>query len=151
MDAEPRFTGKLRVGWREWVRLPAFGHAEIRAKIDTGARTSALYAHNLAFVRRRGATWAAFDVWSEWPEDASPRRVKAEVVDMRAVTSSNGRAETRPVVATTLVIGGQALEAQVTLANRSRMRFAMLVGRQALGGLVEVDPRSSFLAGRAER
>lgn len=136
---------KFRIGWREWVRLPDLGGAELRAKIDTGAKTSALHARRLKLEDRAGRTWASFDLLPDWPRKAPRRRVEAEVIAMRRVTSSNGAVELRPVVRTMIMIGGQSWAVQVTLTNRRGMSFAMLIGREALTGRVIIDPAQSYL------
>ncbi|SEQ41845.1 Uncharacterized conserved protein [Faunimonas pinastri] len=137
--------GGIVVGWREWVSLPALGIGRIKAKIDTGAKTSALHADSIEHFLRDGANWVRFDVIGEgenvpWHE--------APVVGQRQVRSSNGRAELRTVILTRLVLAGHFWEAEVSLTNRGSMELPMLIGREALAGRMLVDSACSWLWGR---
>ncbi len=137
----------LTLGWREWVALPAFGIPKIKAKLDTGARSSALHVVDVKTFRRGGADWVRFLA------DTNPRRqdeltsVECPVLDERLVRASSGHEETRIVVRTDLSIRDLTWSIDVTLASRQPMRFRMLLGREALRGRVAVDPARSYLAG----
>ena len=127
----------LILGWQEWVALPDLGLPAIKAKIDTGARTSALHAFDIEPAGRDHVTFKVHPV---------PRRAelvvacRAPIVDARDVTSSNGERERRIVIETRLVIAGIVWPIEVTLTNRALMRTRMLLGRQALGGNVVIAP-----------
>ena len=138
-------------GWREWVSLPALDVDWVKAKLDTGARSSALHAHDLVVVQRDGVEVASFEVhpWQRSTLDA--RRVELPVVDRRAVRSSTGHEEERIVVRTTIRLVGLDVDAELTLANRDEMGFRMLVGREALRGRILVDPGRSYLGPRPAR
>lgn len=138
-------------GWREWVGLPELGVDWIKAKVDTGARSSALHAHDVVVVERDGASWASFEVhpWQRSAIDA--RRVELPIVDHRIVRSSTGHEEQRWVVRTPIRIVGLELDAELTLTNRDEMGFRMLVGRAAIRGHVLVDPGRSYLGGKPAR
>ncbi len=135
----------LWIGWREWVRLPALGDVVLRAKIDTGAKTSALHARNLRLEESGGARRARFDLRPEHP--SGPRvSVSAEVIALRRIRSSNGMVELRPVIRTQITLGGRSWPVQISLTNRRDMSFEMLVGREALAGRARVDPGRSYIA-----
>jgi len=139
------------VGWREWVALPDWGVPAIKAKIDTGARTSALHAFDIETTERRGVIWARFVV-HPWQESrADEVVVEAPLLERRAVRSSSGTARMRPVVLTTVRLAGHDVPIEVTLTRRDEMGFRMLIGRQALRRRFVVDPARSYLGGRPER
>ncbi|MYZ47098.1 ATP-dependent zinc protease [Rhizobiales bacterium L72] len=135
------------VGWREWAALPGLGIARIHAKIDTGAKTSALHANSIEPFERAGAPYVRFDVTGEH-EDAPWH--EAMVVDQRQVRSSNGSVERRFVIRCELALAGRAWPVEITLTNREKMELPMLIGRQALAGRVLVDAGRSWLCGRPE-
>ena len=132
------------LGWEEWVALPELGLPAIKAKVDMGARTSALHAFFVEPMRSGRRRRVRFGV------HPIPRRADiqvvctAPVVDQRDVTSSNGDREKRYVISTPIRIGDREWEIEVTLTNRDAMSYRMLLGRQAIGGGVLVDPASSF-------
>ena len=132
------------VGWREWVSLPALIDGPIRAKVDTGARTSALHARNLSLASEGERTFATFTL-TDAKEDEVP--VTAEVVEQRSVRSSNGGEEIRPVILVDLVIGSSTWPIELTLTDRELMGFPMLVGRSALRNRCLIDPNRSYCAG----
>lgn len=138
----------LVVGWREWVSLPDLGIDKIKAKVDTGARTSALHAINLRAFRRGGEHWARFEVLPMQGKGGPTIRCEAPVRDHREVRSSSGNTDMRVVIETTLEVAGQKWPIEVTLTNRRDMRFRMLLGRTALRGKALVDPRRSFMTGK---
>lgn len=131
------------MGWREHVALPELGIQRLRAKVDTGARTSSLHADDISTVTVDGEEWADFTVPLD---DDSSVPARAPVVDSRTVRSSSGQAEQRVVVATTLVLGGHEVAIELTLTGRDEMDYRMLVGREALRHRFIVDPARSWLA-----
>lgn len=137
------------VGWREHVVLEDFGAARIKAKIDTGARTSALHAFEVERFERGGIVWVRFDLHPGHHEPETILGVETPLVGERWVRSSSGKATLRPVVKTRIALGAHHWPIEVTLVRRDLMGFRMLLGRRALRGRFLVDPRRSFLGGRA--
>ena len=141
----------MLLGWREWVALPDWDVAHLKAKIDTGARTSSLHAFGLEWLDRDGSPWVRFEI-HPWQRSVTDSVIaEAAVVATRDVKSSSGDVEHRPVVHTTLVLAGRPVTAEVTLTRRDEMGFRMLVGREALRNRFVVDPGVSYLGGRPDK
>lgn len=135
------------VGWREWVRLPALTPHPVKAKVDTGARTSSLHAFDLEVVDGT----ASFAVHPHQRSDRDETRVELPVVDRREVRPSSGETEQRVVVVTTVRVGQHELDIELTLTDRDAMGFRMLLGRTALQEVFLVDPARSYVQGRRPR
>ncbi|RYY73190.1 MAG: ATP-dependent zinc protease [Gammaproteobacteria bacterium] len=145
--AAPAELPKTLIGWREWVSLPDLTIPFIKAKVDTGAKTSALHAFYLEPFDRNGKPWVRFGVH---PLQASLNDVvncEAPVKDVRRVTDSGGHAEMRPVIETALLVQGEVRLIELTLTDRESMMFRMLLGRNALRRRFVVDSGKSFLLG----
>lgn len=139
---------KIPIGWREWVALPALGIPAIKAKIDTGARTSALHAYYIELFRRNRRHLVRFGI-HPLQRTARPELVcEAEVMDVRIVMDSGGHREKRIVIETNLALGGVEWPIELTLTNRESMLFRMLLGRTAMTRRVRIDPAASYLTGR---
>ncbi len=140
----PPVSTPLVLGWEEWVALPELRLPAIKAKVDTGARTSALHAYFVEPFTLRRKPMVRFGV------HPIPRRndvsvlCTARVVDRREVRSSNGEREHRYVIETPLRVGDHAWPIEVTLTNRDSMSYRMLLGRQAIVRGILVDPSASF-------
>ncbi|GAB6195982.1 ATP-dependent zinc protease family protein [Lysobacter xanthus] len=143
----------LAVGWRECASLPGLGLAAVRAKIDTGARTSALHVDEQWRFTEQGAPWVGFRLTPGGGKRVGSRVVElaAPVHDEREVVDSGGHRTARIFLRTRLGLAGIEREIEVNLADRRGMRFALLVGRTAIAGAFTVDPSRSFLHGRATR
>jgi hypothetical protein len=141
----------LRIGWREWVRLADLGVAAIKAKIDTGARTSALHAFAVEPFRRAGALWVRFEVHPVQRSNAVKIKCEAPAIDERAVRNSGGQVERRYIIETHLMLGDHSWPIELALANRDQMGFRMLLGRTALEGRALIEPGRSFVAGQRPR
>ena len=135
------------VGWREWVALPDLGVDAIKAKVDTGARSSSLHAWDVEPVEGDGLTIVRFCIHPIQDDDDHVVAAEAPLVEHREVRSSNGEVEMRPVIRTALVLRGQRTEVELTLSRRDEMGFRMLLGRSALRRRFVVDPGRSFLGG----
>ena len=136
------------IGWREWVALPDLGVHLVKAKIDTGARSSALHAFDLDIRRRKQVEHIFFSVHPLQRDDRTVVRCSAVLADERWVTSSNGKREMRPVIRTRVSILDALWDIELTLTSRDEMGFRMLLGREAIRGRYLVDPSRSFLTGR---
>jgi hypothetical protein len=142
-------------GWREWVSLPGLGVGWIKAKCDTGARTSALHAFDIEPFQKAGETeredWVRYSVhpWQDSDDDAVA--CESKVVAQREVRSSSGHVEERYVVCVDLSMVGHLITAEVSLSRRDEMGFRMLIGREALRRGFVVDPGRSYLGGRPKR
>jgi hypothetical protein len=141
----------LRVGWREWVRLADLGVAAIKAKIDTGARTSVLHAFAIEPFRRAEALWVRFEVQPMQRSGTLRIKCEAPAIDERAVRNSGGQVERRYIITTHVALGGRSWPIELALANRDQMGFRMLLGRTALEGRAQIEPGRSFLAGQKPR
>lgn len=141
---EGEAAGPVVAGWREWVALPGAGVPFIKAKLDTGARSSAIHAFDV--VEDGGSVRFSVHPWQGSDED--PVEVVRDVLDVREVRSSNGQVEERYVVALDLTLVGRTVTAEVTLSKRDEMGFRMLVGREALAQGFLVDSGLSYAGGR---
>jgi hypothetical protein len=145
MKASGGRVGLVTIGWREWLRLPELGDVAVKAKMDTGARTSTLHAFGLNLVERDGGLWAEFELSPVQRRRSPSVFVSSPVKELRRVKSSNGAVEERPVISTPIDVGSGPFHIDVTLTNRDEMGFRMLLGRTALRRRFIVDPGRSFL------
>jgi hypothetical protein len=145
---EPRPGGPVCAGWKEFVALPDWGVRRLRAKLDTGARTSVLDVARCDLERVGGALTARLHVALSRRRPGRAVVVEAPVLGLVVVTNSGGTPQQRPVVEATLRLGPVERRIRLTPADRSGMRFRMLLGREALAGAVVVDVGSAYLLGR---
>jgi len=136
------------IGWREWLALPDLSIPAIKAKIDTGARTSALHTFVIEPFELDGALKVKFGVHPLQRRKDLEVFCLADVVDRRRVTSSDGQSEKRYIIRTAVALGELIWPIELSLTNRRSMRFRMLLGRGAISGLVLVNPAKSYLTGR---
>jgi hypothetical protein len=139
---------KTIIGWREWLALPDLDVRAIKAKIDTGARSSALHTLGLEPFEKDGILKVKFGVHPLQKRKDIQVNCVADIVDRRRVTSSDGQSERRYVIRTTVAMGELSWPIELTLTNRKSMRFRMLLGRAAISDLLLVDPAKSYLSGR---
>ncbi|MFD2205977.1 ATP-dependent zinc protease [Kiloniella antarctica] len=137
----------MEIGWREYVSLPEFHLDKIKAKIDSGARTSALHAEDITVTKEDGVEFVSFLV----PVDGCPKgiRCKVKVTDKRPIKNTSGVPEERYIVETILILGDESWPIEVSLTNRLSMRFPLIIGRAAIRDKhFLLNPGGSYLAGR---
>lgn len=139
---------KVLVGWQEWCALPKLHIPAIKAKIDTGAKTSALHAADIRSFHRHGAKFVHFTIHPLQRSEKFAKRCTALVIDERTVKNSGGHKELRYVIHTTITLGQMTWEIEITLTNRDPMVFRMLLGRDALKGHSVIDPGRSLCQGK---
>jgi hypothetical protein len=135
-------------GWREWVGLRELGLPAIKAKVDTGARTSALHAFEVRPFKENGRQRVEFKVHPQQRDNDTIAVCTADVVDERTVSDSGGHKELRWVIQTPLTLGSNTWPIEITLTARDDMLFRMLLGRTALKDRVQVNPARSYLVGK---
>ncbi|MBI1392244.1 MAG: ATP-dependent zinc protease [Alphaproteobacteria bacterium] len=138
----------MEIGWREWARLPDLSASPIKAKIDTGAKTSAIHAFKIEEVDRAGVPFVRFFLHPVQRRKIPEIYCEAPIADRRVVRSSNGAEQERIVIRTTLQLGERAWAIDLSLTNRDEMGFRMLVGRDALRKRIIISPSRSFVLGR---
>lgn len=140
---------KTLIGWKEWCALPVLGLPAIRAKVDTGARTSALHAFDIEIFKKKSEYFVRFKILPLEGSRFISRVCTAPLVTQRVIISSNGEREMRPVIMADIRIGETLFNTELTLTSRHKMNFRMLLGRKALRkGRFAVDPAKSFLQGQ---
>lgn len=139
----------LKIGWREWLTLPELNIPAIKAKVDTGAKTSTLHAFRIETFGRDGGRYLRFWIHPLRRNKNMELVCEAEIVDRRVVRDSGGHTEQRYVIRTPVVAGDRRWPIEITLTSREDMMFRMLLGRSAIsaGGFI-VDPHTSFVLGR---
>lgn len=139
------------IGWREWASLPNLGLFAIKAKLDTGAKTSSLHAFDIHVRQKPGKKpYVYFKVHPLQHDLSLVVSCKALLVDQRIVTDSGGHKEERYVIRTWMGLGGFKRRVELTLSNRETMKYRMLIGRAALK-LYYIDPSQSYLTGKTTK
>ena len=141
-------SNKIIIGSEEWCILPELGLPAVKARVDSGARTSSLHAFNIQTFEKKGVPWVRFDVHPIQANRKIVKRCEARLIERREVRSSSGHLEQRPVISTRVQLGEQAWDIEITLSNRDTMGYRMLLGREAMAGRFIVDPERSFVLGR---
>jgi hypothetical protein len=137
------------IGWREWVGLPDLGIPAIKAKVDTGARSSSLHALDIELFRRGETHMVRFKVYPFQRDRRRAVTAEAVLLGRRLVRNSSGQEEFRPIIRTSIEVMGRAWLIYLTLARRDAMGFRMLLGRRAVRRKFLLDPGRSFLTGKA--
>jgi len=151
MNGTPGKSELITLGWREWVGLPALGLDRIKAKVDTGARTSTLHAFEVRAFASGGKRQVEFKMHPRQRDVDTVVICRADVVDERIVRDSGGHTEKRWVIRTPLCIGSHCWSIEMTLTARDDMLFRMLLGRTAIRNRAVVNPARSYLVGKKRR
>jgi ribosomal protein S6--L-glutamate ligase len=141
-------SSKRVVGREEWCAFPELGIPAIKARVDSGAKTSSIHAFNLQPFRRNGVTWVSFEIHPIQDNRRIVIRCERPVIDKRSVKSSSGLSETRYVISTPMKMGDEIWDIEATLANRDSMGYRMLLGREAMIDKLIVDPALSCTMGK---
>jgi len=131
---------KMIIGSHEWCGFPSLGIPAVKARVDSGAKTSSLHAFNIQPFKKDGEPWVSFEVHPVQENRQIVIRCERPVVDKRKVRSSSGDTETRYVISALLRLGGAEWDVELTLTNRDSMGYRMLLGREAMSGRTLVDP-----------
>mgnify|MGYP000181944515 CR=1 FL=1 len=135
------------LGSEEWCQFDDLSIPAIKARIDSGAKTSSIQASKIKIFEKDLEKWVRFEVYPVQENRSISVLCQAKVEDVRQVKSSQGVAEKRPVIKTKVQIADQSFEIELTLANRETMEYRMLLGREAINGRYLVDPSKSFCQG----
>jgi len=138
---------KFIAGSREWCALPQLGITAVKARVDSGAKTSSIHAFNIEPFTRDSKQWVRFDLHPLQKSRRASITCESPVVDRRNIRSSNGNSEKRFVIKTPLTLNGQTWDIELTLTNRDAMGYRMLLGREAMKGRILVDSEEEFLFG----
>ncbi len=141
------FEKHIIIGGEEWCAFSGLNIPAIKARVDSGAKTSAIHASNIQKFSRKGEKWVSFEVHPIQDTRRITIRCEAKVIDHRNVKSSSGIIEKRYVIQSAMSLGAHEWNIELTLANRDSMGFRMLLGREAMENRVLVDPANSFLMG----
>ncbi len=142
---------KTVLGWREWLGFPELGIPQIKAKVDTGARTSCLHAFVVEPFERNGESWVRFGIHPQQGNTEEEVFCEAKVMDKRTVRDSGGHEELRYVIETVVTFGQNRHRIEVTLTDRDTMKFRVLLGRTAIRGHYLVDSGRSYVQGKRKR
>ena len=136
-------TSLTPLGWREWVFLPSYNYFKLKAKIDTGARTSAIHATNIQVYRKNRNEMVKFQIY----QSQSFLDIDTELISYKKIKSSFGQTETRPTVYMKIQIGAEIWLTEITLAQRAKLTYPMLIGRNTLNKRHIIHSHRSYLAG----
>ena len=132
------------IGWREWISLPDLEIKAIKAKVDSGARTSSLHAFDMEIYKRGQNQYVKFSIHPEQKSEKKEIECRAKILEFRKIKSSNGQTELRPVILTKVGLLDEIWEVEMTLTNRDEMGFRMLLGRESIRKKFLVDTGNSF-------
>lgn len=151
MISGPFFGDRLIIGWSEWCTLPGLGLPAIKAKIDTGAKTSSLHAFDIQPFVRKKRDYVSFKIHPIQGNNQVSIACISEISDQRNVMSSNGHIEHRYVIRTPVRLGDKKWDIELTLSNRDPLKFRMLLGREALVHYVIIDPARVMCQGKVTK
>ena len=141
-------NAKLIIGREEWCSFPELGIHAIKARIDSGAKTSSIHAFNVQSFKRDKKSWVSFEIHPIQKNRRIVIKCEKPVIDKRAVKSNNGISETRFVISTPIKIDKNTWDIELTLANRDSMGFRMLLGREAMANRIIIDPSLACTLGK---
>lgn len=143
---------KQIIGWKEWISLPNLDIPAIKAKIDTGARTSALHVFKLDRFSKNGKDMVNFQIHPLQKRVDIIVTCESEIVDMRVVKDSGGHEEERIFIKTPVLLKDEQWDIEISLTSRENMLFRMLLGRTALvEGQLCVDSSLTYTTGKYRR
>ena len=145
---EQQLIEKPMLGWREWAALPELNISQIKAKVDTGARSSALHAFAIDPYKKGKQAWVMFALHPIQKETDTVIECHAAVKDRRIVSDSGGHKQRRYVIETPLILGAHTINAEITLTNRDSMLFRMLIGRTAMTDRFLINAQASYIQGK---
>lgn len=137
----------IEIGWEEWVSLPELGLPAVKAKADTGAKTSSLHAFSVEPYMAGGKKRVRFGIHPIIDQPKIEMFCTAELVGERDIVSSNGEKERRYIVKSSVRIAGQEWSIEISLTNREGMNYRMLLGRSAMKGRLIVNPLATCVHG----
>lgn len=137
---------KLILGKEEWCSLPELGLPAVKVRVDSGAQTSSLHAFNIQAYMENGVKYVRFDIHPMQGDRNIVQSCKARVIDRRSIKNSSGSKEKRHVIQTPVMIGDTTWDIEITLTNRDSMGYRMLLGREAMSGVL-INPNASFCMG----
>lgn len=138
---------KMVIGSDEWCAFTSIKIPAIKARVDSGAKTSSMHAVNIQKFSHNEEQWVRFEVHPLQKNKKITVHCEAPLIDQRVIKSSSGDKEQRPVIRVPLSLGGKSWEVEVTLTNRDSMGYRMLLGREAMSGRVLIDPEGQCLLG----
>ena len=144
-------NSKPTIGWREWISIPEMHIAQIKVKVDSGARTSAIHAEDIEIIKKRGKKFVSFKIFPMQKDKKHWNEVTLPMIDERWVKSSVGHQTLRPVVQVDIKLGEHEVPIELTLVNRDLMGFRMLLGREAIKNKFLLDTAHSFLQGKKKK
>ena len=136
------------IGNQEWCAFPELGIPAIKARIDSGAKTSSIHAFNISVYLKNDVDWVSFEVHPVQKNDEILIRCECPIIDKRDVKSSSGTSETRYVISTPISLGDSVWDIELTLSDRDAMGYRMLLGREAMNGRLVIDPSMKCVLGR---
>lgn len=142
---------KMIIGCDEWCAFPSLNIPAIKARVDSGAKTSSMHAINIERFSRNDEKWVRFDVHPLQKNRKITVHCEAPLVDHRVIKSSSGDKEERPVICAPLSLGGKTWDIEITLTNRDSMGYRMLLGREAMNGRILIDPEGQCLLGDMQK
>jgi hypothetical protein len=143
----PQNEPKMIIGCDEWCAFPSLNIPAIKARVDSGAKTSSMHAINIERFSRNEESWVRFEVHPLQKNRKVTVHCEVPLIDQRVIKSSSGDKEKRPVIRVPLSLGGTLWEVEVTLTNRDSMGYRMLLGREAMNGRILIDPEGMCLLG----